>query len=144
MLRIPLRKLPKLFFPLTDFLQPHNCFTLFSVISQQIKKKKNHGGGEWAESTGKSLTVSIQIDYGVCGLPPVGGGAAPELGGGQGGGAASQAAQESTAISAQLSQLPSLWRLTFSIFNIVIQFPYDFIRCKVNISTSPSLQKEAL
>lgn len=88
--------------------------------------------------------MSIQIDYGVCGLPPVGGGAAPELGGGQGGGAASQAAQESTAISAQLSQLPSLWRLTFSIFNIVIQFPYDFIRCKVNISTSPSLQKEAL
>lgn len=45
---------------------------------------------------------------------------------------------------AQLAQPYSLWGFTFSISNIIIRSPYDFTRCKVNISTSTSLQKVAI
>ena len=45
---------------------------------------------------------------------------------------------------AQLAQPYSFWGFTFSISNIVVGSPYDFIRCKVNISTSTSLQKVAI
>lgn len=47
-----------------------------------------------------------------------------------------QATQESTTISVIFSL-----KIHFSIFNIIIWFPYDFTRCRVNISTKSSFAK---